>query len=159
MNEEQTLPIAAENPAVEDTGVTGASEPFGDETVATETPEPTPAAAQTAEDGDTPKTTDDSAQQLHTRLASEFRALAKEVPQIRTFSDLPDAVIALAVDRNISLFDAYLRHSFQENRRIGEAQAAGERAAKASVGSLAAVPSDLHPEVDAFVHALRQSLR
>lgn len=160
MNEEQTLPVAAETSAVEDTeGGAAVSEPFGDETVTEAAPSPTPAAAQTAETGNANQTDDDDAQQLHTRLANEFRVLAAEIPQIRAFSDLPDAVVTMAVEQNVSLFDAYLRHSFYENRRIGEAVQAGERAASMSVGSLAAPPETLHPEVDAFVQALRQSLR
>lgn len=160
MNEE-TLPITAENTAVLDTGEANASEPFGDETVADAIPEQEPcAAAQTAENGvDMPKADETSAQQLHTRLANDFRVLAAEMPEIKAFSDLPDAVITLAVEQDIPLFDAYLRHSFYENKRIGEAKAAAESAAATAVGSLAAPPSNPNPEVDAFVHALRQSLR
>lgn len=162
MNEETvTLPIAAENPAVLDTGEATASEPFGDETVAEATPEQEPcAAAKTAENGDdTLNPAESSAQQLHTRLANDFRVLAAEMPEIKAFSDLPDAVISLAVEQDIPLFDAYLRHSFYENKRIGAAKTAAESAAISAVGSLAAPPSNPNPEVDAFVHALRQSLR
>jgi len=160
MNEENTtLSVAAEESADENTGGTaGASEPFGDETVAPAVPEQTPAAAQTADDGDATDS-DEVARQLHARLANDFCALAKELPEMKAFSDLPSAVVEMAVSENISLFDAYLRHSFFENRRIGAAKSAAESAAKSAVGSLADEPIYQNPEVDAFVHALRQSLR
>ncbi len=161
MNEqEQLLPVPAENTAVDDTAPIDALAPSGDESEATIEATPLPATETPVVDNNTaPKTDEVAAQQLHTRLATDFRTLAHEVPQFAAFADVPDAIVTMAVEQDISLFDAYLRHSFYENRRIGEAARIGEMAAKASTGSLAAPPTHPHPEVDAFVSALRQSLR
>lgn len=161
MNEEMILPVPAENTAVTDTEPAEVGAPFGDE-LATEPRLEKPAfSAPNADESDTYEQTNEMlTQQLHTRLANEFRDLCREVPHtFATFDTVPDAVITMAVEQDISLFDAYLRHSFYENRRMDEAAKAQRSAAEKSTGSLAAPPDHPHPEVDAFVSALRQSLR
>ena len=161
MNEDMTLPIPAEESADVYTEPETTSAPFGDES-AVGSEEDNPAfSAQNADEPITDAQTDESlTQQLYTRLANEFRDLCREVPHtFATFDTVPDAVVTMAVEQSISLFDAYLRHSFYENRRMEEAAAAQRSAAERSTGSLAAPPDHPHPEVDAFVSALRQSLR
>lgn len=89
---------------------------------------------------------------LTARLADDFLELKAEFPAIREFGDLPRAVVETAVNRNISLFDAYLRFQHSEKRRAAEAEAAREAASKASAGSLAAgTEEDTDPAVDAML--------
>lgn len=161
MNEEMILPVPAEETADMHTEPAEVGAPFGDE-LATEASLEKPAfSVPNADQPDTSEQTDEMlTQQLHTRLANEFRDLCREVPHtFATFDTVPDAVVTMAVEQDISLFDAYLRHSFYENRRMDEAAKAQRSAAEKSTGSLAAPPDHPHPEVDAFVSALRQSLR
>lgn len=69
------------------------------------------------------------------RLADGFIQLQNEFPNIADISQIPDQVINNAVDFNISLMDAYLRFLHSENRRVAQAKAAEELAARAAVGS------------------------
>lgn len=90
--------------------------------------------------------------QLTARLADDFLELKAEFPEIREFGDLPRTVVETAVNRDISLFDAYLRFQHGERRRAAEAEAAREAAKKASAGSLAAgADEDTDPAVDAMM--------
>ncbi len=161
MNEDMTLPIPADNTADVYTEPERVGAPFGDESAADSRSDNPAFSAPNADEPATYEQTDEMlAQQLHTRLANGFRDLCREVPHtFATFDTVPDAVVTMAVEQNISLFDAYLRHSFYENRRMDEAAKAQRSAAEKSTGSLAAPPDHPHPEVDAFVSALRQSLR
>lgn len=160
MNEQQTLPVPAETSADIYTEEASVGAPFGDESVAEISSDEAAFSAPNADAPQAVQTDEDPTRQLHTRLANEFRALCREVPHtFATFDTVPEAVVTMAVDHGISLFDAYLRHSFYESRRMSAAAAVQRSAAEKSTGSLAAPPEHPHPEVDAFVSALHQSLR
>ena len=55
------------------------------------------------------------------RLAADFLALAEAYPQFVSPSQLPDEVLDMAAQQNISLLDAYLRHRLQEEKKIAAA--------------------------------------
>lgn len=160
MNEEQILPVPADCAAEINTETASVGAPFGDESVAEPISDKTAVSAPNADRPQDSQADENPTQQLHTRLANEFRTLCREVPHtFATFDTVPEAVVTMAVEHGISLFDAYLRHSFYESRRMSAAAAAQRSAAEKSTGSLAAPPEHPHPEVDAFVSALHQSLR
>lgn len=91
-------------------------------------------------------------EELHRRLAAEFLELKGEFPEVPDFAALPKAVVETAVRRGISLTDAYLRHRHAEEKRIAAAKTAGERAARAAVGSQAAGAGETEdPAIDAML--------
>jgi len=72
---------------------------------------------------------------MNNRLAKEFLGLQKDFPNIGKISNLPKSVINEAVDKNISLFDSYLRFLHCEKQKIEKAKATQEAAERAAVGS------------------------
>ena len=97
---------------------------------------------------------------LNDRLASDFIELQAEFPEYGKFSDLPKAVVKMAVDKNISLYDALLRHERAESKKIDTAKQQQAQAAAASVGSQAAQPPEKspNPTLDALMAGLRRGL-
>ena len=93
------------------------------------------------------------------RLAEEFFALREEFPSIERPDQLPDAVLDMAVDKSISLFDAYLRFCHAERKRIEQERQHREQAAACSAGSLQQGVVDAHPEQEAFLRAFRTALK
>ncbi len=92
------------------------------------------------------------------RLAEDFLALAGEFPQIADPAQLPDEVLDMAAELNISLLDAYLRYRLQEEKRVAAAAEKREQAARQSAGSLSRGAIQTPPEQDAFLRAFRAAL-
>ncbi len=97
---------------------------------------------------------------LNDRLASDFIEVQAEFPEYGKFSDLPKAVVKMAVDKNISLYDALLRHERAESKKIDTAKQQQAQAAAASVGSQAAQPPEKSPNpmIDALMAGLQRGL-
>ena len=97
---------------------------------------------------------------LEERLAAEFFELQAECPNYTSFEQVPQAVLKLATDKNISLYDAFLRYERAENKKIETAKQQQAQAAAASVGSQAAQPpeSSVNPTMDALMAGLRRGL-
>ncbi len=97
--------------------------------------------------------------ELTRRLADEFVALREEFPSLQHPEQLPDAVLDLATEQNISLLDAYLRFRHEERRRIRHEEQRRREATAQSAGSLTQGETDSHPIRDAFSRAFRTALR
>jgi len=92
---------------------------------------------------------------VNNRLAEEFLGLQKEFPEISEVSKVPKLVIKEAVDKNISLLDAYLRFLHSENRKIKAAKATQEAAAQAAVGSqLSQDTNHTSAEIEAMIRGI-----
>ena len=92
------------------------------------------------------------------RLATDFIALAAEFPHLVSPTELPDSVLDTAASEGIPLLDAYLRHRWQEEKRVATANATRRRAAVSSTGSLSRGAMETPPEQDAFLRAFRSAL-
>ena len=92
------------------------------------------------------------------RLAEEFLVLAEEFPQFAAPNQLPEGVLEMAVEQNISLLDAYLRYRLQEEKKVAAAAEMRQQAAKQSAGSLSRGAAERPPEEDAFLRAFRAAL-
>lgn len=92
------------------------------------------------------------------RLATDFIALTEEFPHILTPAQLPEGVLELAAGEGIPLLDAYLRHRWQEEKRVAAAQEKRQQSAQRSAGSLARGSAEAPPEQDAFLRAFRNAL-
>lgn len=92
------------------------------------------------------------------RLAEDFLMLAEEFPQFVSPAQLPDGVLDMAAEQNISLLDAYLRYRLQEEKRVAAAAEKREQAARQSAGSLSRGAIQTPPEEDAFLRAFRAAL-
>ena len=92
------------------------------------------------------------------RLAGEYAALLREIPDAPAFSDLPPSVMAIAEKEQIGLLDAFLRHRFREERRCAQAAADAARAAEAATGSQKSAPLSPDTAGEAFRRALMQHL-
>lgn len=68
------------------------------------------------------------------RLAGEFGRLRAECPEVEQFSQLPEAVVRLAVEQQIPLVYAYAYHRMEEDSRVKRAAAAQAAASAASAG-------------------------
>ena len=90
---------------------------------------------------------------LEDRLAADFVELQAEFPELKEFKDVPQSVVNEAINKDKSLYDAYLRHWRQEQKRIDQNKTAQQAAAAASVGSRAAgAPSDnTNPSIAAMM--------
>ena len=89
------------------------------------------------------------------RLAEEFFLLREEFPAIHSPEQLPDAVLELAANENIPLFEAYLRFRYAEEKRIRQEEERRRQAAACAVGSLTQGAADANPEQEAFLRAFR----
>lgn len=92
------------------------------------------------------------------RLAEDFLTLAEEFPQFIRPNQLPEGVLDMAAKQGISLLDAYLRHRWQEEKKITAAAEKRQQAAAQSVGSLSRGAVQTPPEQDAFLRAFRLAL-
>lgn len=93
------------------------------------------------------------------RLADEFFLLREEFPAIRSPEQLPDAVLELAADSGIPLFDAYLRFRHEEEKRVRVEEERRRLAADRSAGSLMQGVAEADPEQEAFLRAFRTALK
>lgn len=91
-------------------------------------------------------------QSLTDRLAAEFLEIQGDFPDIKEFKEIPQSVVNEAIGKNISLYDAYLRHHYSEQKRINQNKAAQEAAAKATTGSQADTPNS--GESDPLISAM-----
>lgn len=84
-----------------------------------------------------------------TRLAGEFAELVKEFPELegKSFKDLP-AEVKKAGFGGEKLLSAYLYHKHSEGKKIAEATAAAEEAAKKSAGSMQGTDTDGKTEAE-----------
>ena len=92
------------------------------------------------------------------RLAEDFLLLTQEFPHILTPTQLPEKVLDLAAGEGISLLDAYLRHRWQEEKRVAAAQQKRQQSAQSTAGSLSRGAAETPPEQDAFLRAFRNAL-
>lgn len=92
------------------------------------------------------------------RLAQDFLVLAEEFPEFVSPTQLPETVLDTAAGEGISLLDAYLRHRWQEEKKVAAAAQQRAQAAQQSVGSLSRGAVQTPPEQDAFLRAFRSAL-
>lgn len=91
----------------------------------------------------------------HDRLTEGFIQLQKEFPEISEISKVPKVVISNAIDKNISLLDSYLRFLHSENRKIEQAKATQEAAARASVGTQKSLDANhTSAEIEAMIRGI-----
>ena len=102
--------------------------------------------------------TSEPAEDVTQRLAEDFLELAEKFPQFISPQQLPDGVLDLAVEKKISLLDAYLRYRLQEEKKVAAAVEKQQRAAQQSAGSLSRGAVETPPEQDAFLRAFRAAL-
>ena len=89
---------------------------------------------------------------LTERLANEFVELKAEFPDVAEFKQVPQPVVDMAVNKGISLTDAYLRYQHANARKASAAKAAQEAASKASPGPQAAGAGETtNPTIDAML--------
>ena len=93
------------------------------------------------------------------RLAEEFFLLREEFPAIHGPEQLPDAVLELAAEKGIPLFDAYLRFRHEEEKRVRQEEERRRQAAARSAGSLLQGAAEADPEQEAFLRAFRTALK
>lgn len=87
-----------------------------------------------------------------------FAALVAEFPEFQDPGQLPQEVTAMAAVENIPLLDAWLRHRWQEEKRVRAAAEKRQEAAGQSAGSLSRGAVESDPEPDAFLRAFRAAL-
>lgn len=83
-----------------------------------------------------------AAGQINQRLADEFIALQREIPEIGRFDQLPQAVIERSVKTGIPLIDSYLRYQYAAQRAAGQARQQQQAADSASAGSMHSASGD-----------------
>ena len=89
---------------------------------------------------------------LTERLANEFVELKADFPDVAEFKQVPQPVVDMAVNKGISLTDAYLRYQHANARKASAAKAAQEAASKASPGPQAAGAGETtNPTIDAML--------
>lgn len=99
-------------------------------------------------------------EEIEQRLANEFLLLAEEFSgQFGSFADVPEAVVECAVNENISLLDAYLRHQHREAKRIEAERIRQMELSARTAGSLS--DSGIPPcyELDEFEQAFYKALQ
>ena len=96
---------------------------------------------------------------LTDRMAAGFAELQKEVPgAFADVSKVPKAVMQMAAQKDISLYDAYLRY---ERMQAGKSKAVQEKqkaASAASPGNMASETNHEDTAVDSFMAGLNQTL-
>lgn len=93
------------------------------------------------------------------RLAADFIRLTEEFPELYSPSQLPDEVLQVAAQEEIPLLDAYLRHRWQEEKRVREAARQRAAAAQQSAGPLSRGAAKTDPAPESFLKAFRAALR
>ncbi len=122
-----------------------------------QTPDTTPEPVAEPEPEPTPKPTPEPVD-VTGRLATDFLVLAEEFPHISSPSQLPEGVLELAAEEGIPLLDAYLRHRWQEEKKVARSTRQRRQAAGASAGSLSRGSAQTPPEQDAFLRAFHSAL-
>ncbi len=87
-----------------------------------------------------------------------FATLQQEFPEVQSLEQVPERVLQIAREQNVSLFDAYLRHRFYEQQAIAAEEARRERTAACAVGSLQTGALRAAPVSDAFARAFEKAL-
>ena len=121
-------------------------------------PEAAPSGSPAAEAPPAAESAPPEPEDVTHRLAADFIALTEEFPHILTPAQLPEGVLELAAGEGIPLLDAYLRHRWQEEKRVAAAQQKRQQSAQRSAGSLARGSAEAPPEQDAFLRAFRNAL-
>ncbi len=131
------------------------------ETMTAEQNEPVTQAATPSPAVHTEEVTEESAvaSDITHRLAEEFFLLREEFPAIHGPEQLPDAVLELAAEKGIPLFDAYLRFRHEEEKRVRQEEERRRQAAARSAGSLLQGAAEADPEQEAFLRAFRTALK
>lgn len=93
-------------------------------------------------------------EQLNKRLANDFLELQAEIPEMATIDKVPKKVLEMAVDKDISILDAYLRYQHAEGKKTQTVKAKAETATQNSTGSMKAAPNSPSPEIDAMMKGL-----
>ena len=92
---------------------------------------------------------------VNDRLANDFIELQKEMPEISSVDKIPKAVMKDAVDKNLSLLDAFLRYQHKENKNIKAAVETQKTAEKSTTGSANSAENDgTSPEIEAMLQGL-----
>jgi len=96
-----------------------------------------------------------SKESINDKLAYDFIKLQKEFPEMATVDKVPESVLKDAIDKNISLYDAYLRFQRKENKNIKATTEKQEVAAQSSTGSAKSAEHDgTTPEIEALMQGL-----
>ncbi len=89
------------------------------------------------------------------RLSKEFAQLKTEYPTVASMDDVPQAVKDTALQKGISLLDAYNRHILNEQRRAASAVKQQVANQQTAIGSLADGGADtVDPVWEAFVRGM-----
>ncbi len=101
-----------------------------------------------------------SQEALETRLAREFAELQSMHEQIGSVQDVPQEAITLALEKGISLLDAYNRHTLTEQKRVASAAQQQFANQTATTGSLTSGGGEtLDPVWEAFVRGAARAMR
>ncbi len=109
--------------------------------------------------------TDEAADQasreaLAARLSGEFAELREEYPEVGTVSALPREVIDTAVQKGITLLDAYNRYTLREQKRIASAMQQQANNRQTATGSLADHGAEVSDPVwDAFMRGAARAAK
>ncbi len=79
--------------------------------------------------------------------------LKSKVEEIKSLEDIPESVLSAARDRGSNVFDEYLRYTFEQNRKAGNAEEKSREAAYGAVGSQASPAASLNSG-DEFIKGL-----
>ena len=91
---------------------------------------------------------------INERLAEEFIKMKNsDFPELTEFKNLPESVKRAAFS-GLSLSHAYLKYMHDENKRIANAKAQAEAAAKKSTGSMASDKEDVNSQTSALLKGL-----
>jgi hypothetical protein len=88
------------------------------------------------------------------RLADSFAELQGNFPDVKTVADVPDAVLKLASQKQITLLDAMLRINHQNSVAAAAAAQQAASAAENSTGEMGGADVGTSPEVEAMKRAL-----
>lgn len=69
-------------------------------------------------------------------LSKEFNLLKQQVPEFQQFNDVPDKVLDIRNKNGISLYDAYLRHKFENTKQSEQEKNNQSNNATQSVGAI-----------------------
>lgn len=91
---------------------------------------------------------------LEQRLAGEYAALKREIPDAPAFSELPDEVKRAAAAGG-ELTGAYLLYRYRRDEKLRKAQMSAEKASRGSAGNLRTAQSAVQSaEDDAFIRGI-----
>jgi len=99
-----------------------------------------------------------SQQDRHDKLAEEFMELSAEVPELTRFADVPEDVVTMALNKNIRLLDAFLRHDRVQRLSAEREAAAQTLAATQSAGPAGGLREDFDGTTLGFRRSFREAL-